>query len=131
MDGNAFARRSKMRLSEMSKGSLKRPFRHSTTPSRTSQFSSPGSSSHPEDETKSTTSSLDSLEYKGETGLAQFLRLRREAWKVRLGSLKINKRLLATAFKAWTTYQDSDPKPTTEQLKQRRITLLQEEVRIS
>ena len=61
------------------------------------------------------------LEHQDETGLAEFLRLRREAWKIRLGSLKINKRLLRTTFAAWKNYKDPDPKLTEEQLKAARI----------
>ena len=128
MDGNAFARRSKKRMSEVSKSSLKRPSNHLSSPSHQSNFSSSRGGGG-QDETKSTTSSLDSLDYKHETGISQFLRLRREAWKIRLGSLKINKRLLSTAFKAWAGYKDPDPKLTKEEIERERAFLKEEQER--
>jgi hypothetical protein len=66
------------------------------------------------------------LERQDESGIAQFLRLRREAWKIRLGSLKINKRLLRTTFKAWSTYKDPDPKLTEAELEAARMAKLAE-----
>ena len=56
------------------------------------------------------------LAYPDESALQQFLRLRRERWKIRLGSMKINRRLVNTTFQAWAKYQDYEPKFTQEEL---------------
>ena len=99
------------------------------TPSSRPSSASSASSSSSNSQRDSLNDSSDSLSYPNESGLQQFLRLRRERWKIRLGSLKINRRLLQTTLNAWKGYKDDLPKPTAEERESVRIAALEESER--